>query len=485
MANASQEKLKTLVDFRKGRITRNAVNFSLAALNSVSNSWNVNFDTIIGAGVVRPGTTILGSTVANGETPLGLSTFVGSGGSPNMLLSVFPGAATATVYNYTGTWSASGLTNLSNTSKVRFAQLGGSVFLCNGAVMLSSADGNTWGSTNCPSTITPSLILQTSARLITAGYPPYKDRVYFSSIIAQNTSPFLTWNEDPSSGDWISINPDDGGNITAFAETSTVVLVWKNTGMYRLDVVNKAATPENIFPKGAYSQEGVVVCQGNAYFFGGDGIYSSDGTYPQLISRLGVQDLIKSIPSSYWSTVALGTDGFNVYCSLGSFTINGFTYSNVVAKWSVLDQTWSLHYYAQNFNFFTQYTDTNGNLMRGADTAGEVQTVNLGTTDNGANINYDLETQELDFGGREELKQISDHLVVMTQNGLDSHIQVKADDEDYANVDGNLNDRVNILDINAEGYFFKFRWFGTSSGKAPILEGFYVPTISYKGITKK
>ena len=99
MANASQEKLKTLVDFRKGRITRNAVNFSLAALNSVSNSWNVNFDTIIGAGVVRPGTTILGSTVASGKTPLGLSTFVGSGGSPNMLLSVFPGAATATVYN--------------------------------------------------------------------------------------------------------------------------------------------------------------------------------------------------------------------------------------------------------------------------------------------------------------------------------------------------------------------------------------------------
>lgn len=63
-------------DFHKGRYTPASINTYLAPVNSVSESLNVNYDTIIGSGVVRLGTTKLGNTVASGRTPLGLTEFV-------------------------------------------------------------------------------------------------------------------------------------------------------------------------------------------------------------------------------------------------------------------------------------------------------------------------------------------------------------------------------------------------------------------------
>jgi len=108
----------------QGRINNSAVNNNMIGStypNSVSMAYNVDFDTIVGSAAVRPGTTPLGAVVASGKSPLGLSEFVGLNGSPNVLLSVFPKASNASVYYYDTSWHASGLTNLNNSSKCRFA----------------------------------------------------------------------------------------------------------------------------------------------------------------------------------------------------------------------------------------------------------------------------------------------------------------------------------------------------------------------------
>lgn len=481
----------TLRDFRNGVYRKAAINSAIVPPNSVSNAVNVNFDTIIGSGVVRPGTTLLGGVVAANKTPLGLDEFVTSGGTLNLPLAVFSGASTATIYYFDTSWHASTLSTLSNTSKVRFAQIGNYAFMANGVdAMKSSADGNTWGTNSCITTdsVIPSLVFRSKQRLLAAGYSGYRDRVYFSSIISPAATPaFLTWNTNTTTGDWIDINPDDGSNITGFAETSNTTLVFKAQGMYRLDVISKTVDSTNIFNIGAVSQESIVECLGSVYFFSGYDIRQTTGDFPIQISRLGVQDFLDAIPQANWASVAAGTDGLNVYFSCGNVTVGFTTYNNLVLKYSPRDQNWSVHSYAQLPRFFCQYTSsTNGRKMIGADTGGNVQTYNVGTTDNTTAINFLLETQELEFGNRAHVNNINDKLVIFTKYGLNSRIDVSQDDDDYIPARGSLGDRVNILsDLNITGSYITLKWSGTSTQKAPVFEGFYVEEIQDDGITGK
>lgn len=572
-----------LRDFSKGRITKYSVNPHLIAQNfpnSVSNSVNINFDTIVGSGVVRAGTTLLGSAVSSGKTPLGLTNFVGTSGTPNLVISVFQGASNASLYYYDTSWHTSALTSLSNTAKTRFAQIGGRIFKVNGTdQMLSSIDGNAWNSTNSITIagvtttgiaipgVRPALIIRSKQRLLLAGDATYKDRIFFSSVIspfasakavsvtltasgtlatgttsadhgfsigeyitivganqsayngsfivvststtktfdyAMTTSPVspatgtitvypseISYNSDKLLGDWIDVNPDDGSNITAFAETSNQLIVFKTNGMYRLDVINKTVDSQNIFNIGAISQEGVVSCQGIVYFYSGLDIRSTDGTYPTQISRFGVQDFIDAIPPANQSSVCAGTDGLNVYFSIGDITLNSGktgqkSYSKVVLKYSPRDQSWSVHSYAQQPLFYTQYTSsTAGKTMLSVDATGSVQTVNSGFTDNGTERFFFLETQEQDFSVKANTKGYQDLIAVYTDDGGESSLQVKTDESDYSDVPNNLPDRVNIVnDFTFLGHSATFKWFGSTSTSFPRFEGIYIPQVIDEGMDR-
>lgn len=412
-----------------------------------------------------------------------------------LLLVVFNGVTAGTLYAWNGTvWTTSNLTTLTNNFKNRFTSLGTKAFISNSANgMVSSSDGLTWAtgaSNDCIVTTDalPNLLFRYKQRLLAAGDPSLPDRVFFSSIIDPTSSPFITWNTDPATGDWIDVNPDDGGNITGFSENSTFCMVFKNTGMYRMDTIAKTVDPDNIFNVGAVSQEAITLCQGVTYFFSGDGIYRTNGGYPELISRNGVQDIIDALDPANWLNVGSGTDGFNVYFSLGQVTLhknqsNQRVLNNVVLKFSVRDQSWSIHTYRDYFGMFTQYNDANGNLMRGASDAGIVQTINLGVVDITDAIPFYLETQDIDFGNRSHQKGISDKLVVFTDNGLSSSFAAKQDAGDPKPVLMSLNQRVNLgTDVNLQGNWFNFIWTGTSSGNPPIFEGFTIETIQDLGM---
>ena len=480
----------TLRDFRQGRFTNYSVSEELVPINSVNFTRNVNYDTVVGKAVVRFGTTLLGSTVASNKTPLGFTEFIGKAGTNNYMMAVFSGASNATCYYYNGSsWAATNKTGLSNTKLNRFATLGGSVFMTNATDGMFDAADHTFGTTNSITTVLPTLIHRYNATMLCSGDATYPSRVWFSSVISPVSSPFITWSNDPTTGNWIDINPDDGGYNTAFAETSTFLLVFKNNAMYRLDTVAKSTSAQNIYNVGAVSQEAVTACQGIVYFFSGSGIYSTDGSFPQQQGRGQIQDILDAIPQSYWSSVAAGSDEFNVYFSVGTVTLNAnteksVTLTNCVLKFSTRDQSWSVHTYANLFSFFAGYTDTNGRVLRGATSAGDVQTLNLGSTDNTVAISFEMETQDIELADRSHLIKISNRMAVFTQNGQDSSILCKCDDEPK-NIPGSLTKRVNIIhDIDLEGHYFRFKWYGTSTGKPPVFEGFTLETISDMGQTQ-
>jgi len=272
----------------------------------------------------------------------------------------------STLYYYdndTETWNTSspGLGNWSETEKNRFATLGGRSFITNSVNgMKDSADANTWATTNSISTYKPSLVFRYKARLLASGDPTYPDRVFFSSVIDPASSPFITWDVNPTTGDWIDINPDDGGYVTGFSESSTFALVFKNTGMYRMDTISRTVDAENIFNVGAVSQEAIVLCQGVTYYFSGVDIRRTNGGYPEQISRTGVQDFIDAIPQANWTSVCSGTDQLNLYFFIGDVTLNINTneerdYTNVMLKFSPRDQSWSVHSYSKNYKFLASF----------------------------------------------------------------------------------------------------------------------------------
>jgi hypothetical protein len=490
----------TLRDFRQGRFTNYSVSEELVPINSVNFTRNVNYDTVVGKAVVRPGTTRIGIAISSVTTPLGFASFLGKGGSPDYIYAVYNNATNGVPYYWNGTsWAAATMgTALSKTAINRFAVLGGSIFITNSTNGMQDAADHTFGTTNSISSgvVLPSLVHTYAATLLCAGDPTYPSRVWFSSVIdPAATPPFITWSTDPTTGDWIDIDPDDGGYLTAFAETSTFLLVFKNNAMYRLNAIAKSTDPQNIFNVGAVSQEAVTACQGIVYFFSGSGIYSTDGSFPQQQGRGQIQDIIDAIPQSSWASVAAGADEFNVYFSVGTITLNAnteksVTITNCVIKYSTRDQNWSVHSYANLYNFFISFVDTNGRLLRGMSAGGQVDTLNLGTTDAwttfpfSAAINFEMETQDIELADRSHLIKISNRMAVFTQNGQDSSILCKCDDEPK-NIPGSLTKRVNIIhDIDLEGHYFRFKWYGTSSGKPPVFEGFTLETINDMGQTQ-
>ena len=507
-----------LRDMSRGRVNNDAVDESLIPQNSVEHAMNFSFDQKIGSAVVRSGTTSIGTPVA-AALPLGIAEFYKPTLANDYLVYAANGATnTTSLWYYNGTtWTTSNLTTLHTAGangqyKVRFATLLGRIFEVNGSeVPYSSADGATWDSTTYlsgtshPLTgVYPSLIFSSKAHLLLAGDPTYPDRVYLSSL-ADSVNGIDWWvsSAPPTTGTagWIDINPDDNSRITGFAETSNTTLIFKNQGLYRLDVINQTVDTQSICNFGAVSQEAIVNCQGIVYFFSGYNICQTSGDIPQEISRLGVQDFINAIPQTNWvgngtsanPGVCAGTDGLNVHFSIGNITLNlnkndQKTYNNVVLKFSPRDQAWSTHYYAQQPSFFTQYTITGDKrYMISADTSSLVQVFNKGTTDNTKPINYELIFQEQECQDRSHLNKISDKIVVFGDGLNDCQLQVKSDDagKDYQDLEGDLSKRVNIINnINLEGYFFSFRIFGESSGTAPTFEGLQIENITDMGITK-
>jgi len=406
----------------------------------------------------------------------------------------------------TGQWEISNVQDLNPDFPVRFAVLKAALFEANGvqAMRYSLDRGQTWqvGTTNnitiTEDSVIPSLLWVAKNRMLAAGYSGFPSRVYFSSIVDPNASNFITWNTDPDDGDWIDINPDDGGNITGFSDTSNLVLIFKNNAMYRLNTISKTVDSENIFNIGAVSQEGIVKCLGLTYFFSRFGIYRTDGGFPEMISRAGVQDFLNKILNI--RRVYAGTDGFNVYFSIGNIRLdfdqtNSRQLQNVVLKFSPRDESWQVFTYTKRLGQFAymqlDLNDPTLDRVTSAQFNGDIGQINYLTT-NGDSTDYDLpipyelETQELEMGNRSHLKVISDQVVIYTLFGGNGAFQIRADDNDFKPFDVTLNNRVNIaINVNIEARFFTFRWQGEANGIRPQLQGFLLPTLTDQGIVNE
>jgi hypothetical protein len=268
--------------------------------------------------------------------------------------------------------------------------------------------------------------------------------------------------------------------------------VFKNNTFYRTDIINKTVDLDNIYNVGAVSQEGIVKCLGLTYFYTGIDIRRTDGGFPEIISRIGISDLLEQVQTP--EDVFLETDGLNVYVSFNGITIDGIGYDNATFKFSPRDNSWSVHNYNQQFGvsqlLYEPASDLvqvpiiqtwNGKLLQINDGIND----DKGTVDlaNNVPVKYFLQTHDLEMGDRSHTKNISDMFVVYMSDGGEGTFLARENDGDYQVILNRLNKRVNVgRNVQLQAEFFTFRWQGEANSMRPLLEGYHLPKVTDLGI---
>ena len=428
--------------------------------SSVAFAYNVDFDDVMGYAVGRKGSDKVGSAISGATDILGISslrTFT----SDIPVVAVNDGA-TADMYYWNGSaWVAStGWVN-KGLGQHRFAQIGGSIFVVNGVNdMMSSTNGSAWITTNCPIGIVFNYITRYRGRLIAM---TSNGTVYFSSIIDPAVSPFITWTVATN---FFRVNPDDGGYASGFATVGNVLLIFKNNGFYRADITNEFVQPDDLYQVGAITQEAITVSQGMCFFYSGTTVYKTDGaSYPISIAR-AIQHYIDLISNK--SDVYMTSDEYFVYLEVGNIVIDNVTYSNVVFRYSLRNDSWTIYGYP--FRVKQLFYNDKARKVYGGSVDSIYEIEGNYFNDDGTSIPYKVIFQELDGGMRGMTKHIKDNIAIYSKYATGSNITVK-------NNDGK-SDQVSIVSdykvarpFNIEGNWFTVSWSGIIGNKRPIFEG--------------
>jgi hypothetical protein len=312
-------------------------------------------------------------------------------------------------------------------------------------------------------------------RVYVAGMTDSPDRVEISSI-ADSQTRSVSWDYADGAKFIIFEQEDGGGGITGLSKVPGYVLVFKKRTFKRYD--GSSAYPEDMVGQGAPSQEAIAVAQGICFFANENGAWATEGGRPKKISTYTVDAIIKSC--SDIENIIAGTDEEHVFFTLPSCTISGETYTNVVLKYNIFQNSWDIRRYPTLHRFYTKYVDSDGEVFTVfGDNDGNVQKLDTGNTDNGTAITYSLETQDMTFGQKMFQKVIT-RMGVLTENVSKGSLMWRNthNAEDWKKV-GTIKSEVEDLTVNLKGNFFNFKITETTdSGQAKIL-GFEFP----EGIT--
>jgi len=243
---------------------------------------------------------------------------------------------------------------------------------------------------------------------------------------------------------------------------------------------------------------------GAFYILGSTGFSCRNLTFSNAPLLVSWRDFQSGIYNTTYSTRILTANGSagKLFTFFSESSGDAWKIQALTASLSYVDASDSYASGAVPFNDSIGGVDSGGNVnwcftdtcmslflqttqLVGANTGGNVQTINSGKSDDSIPIYYELETQGIEFGNVFHRKKISDRIVVFTKNGLDSSLQGKSIDGNYEDIEVELDRRVNIGEkIDLEGNTIMFKWFGEANESTPVFEGIYLERVTDMGITK-
>jgi len=268
---------------------------------------------------------------------------------------------------------------------------------------------------------------------------------------------------------------DGGGKITCLTKVPGYVLIFKKRTLKRYD--GSSAYPEDMVNQGAPSNEAVVISKGLCWWVNENGAWATQGGEPQKISTFMVDEIIKSCSAANLENVAAGTDEEHIFWSFPSVTVDDVTYTNVVLKYNIAQNTWDARQYPTNHRVYAKYVDSSGAVfLVFGDNDGFVKKLDVGYTDSGKAIPYSIETQDLDFGLRMFQKEIN-QMGVITENVSKGSLlwRNRHRPEDWQPV-GKISEEVQPFKSKLRGNYFNFKVQESTNSGSAIIHGFEFPS---------
>ena len=221
------------------------------------------------------------------------------------------------VYATTGAEATTARTTGVTASPHYFARFGGPtsqvIFAANGTDTLQRWDGANWSNTGYTG-FTP------DGRFLTV--TPWDNRLvnaYFANSVAGD-NPSTVRFSNPSvpttfeTDNWVDLNPGDGEKIMGVAAFDNYVLVFKETRFFVFygTTITADGDPEFNYRaveagKGLAAPGALCVGPDGVYFLAQDGVYRTNGGYPQLVSELLNPLFVGAAPDLYsGNTIGFG-----------------------------------------------------------------------------------------------------------------------------------------------------------------------------------
>jgi hypothetical protein len=437
-----------------GIVRESAVDEVVTSSESVELAINLNFDKI-GAVQLRDGITLLGTQIASANVQ-GMSNYRNNAGTIYGLLAKVGGS----VYNYDGSWSAV-RTGLSASSKMRNTNFLDLTYMVDGnsGSAVSTYNGTTFGSTNVGSLPKGDFIENYRSRIWVADSAT--DKVYYSAVVS--TSQTITGGTD-----FIQVSPQDGESITGLKRHPRALLVFKQNHIYKIYSTTSADPDPSIF-RGTYSQESIVEAKDGLYYHHPTGFYKfvMDGEQEE-ISR-PIIDVVEAISRSNYENVNGWADSDHIYWSVGDLTLKGETYSNVVCRYTISTQVWTLFSYPTQILISALYD--NGTLLRQiiGDESGYTYVYNEGNTDNGTPIFYDIQTHPLYLSSIKMSEKEVGEISAVHENAQAATVSHKTDNENWKNIGTITKDIVQAFTTSAKFKKIRLRFSGNSIGTSSLV----------------
>lgn len=461
---------------QNGVVREQAVDEVLAPENTAQFALNLHFDRI-GALQLRKGMTAVGGQIASNTAILGIANY------RNNARTVYRALAKvgASVYAFNESSWSSVRSGLTASGKARFANFIDLTYMVNGNAneVCSTFNGTTFGTSNVASLPKGDFIEQYRSRIWVGDSST--DNLYYSDVVGTDNT--LTGGTS-----YLQISPQDGEKMTGLKRHPRALLVFKNNHIYRVFSIN-STDPDPSILRGTYSQESIVETKNGIYYHHPTGFYQFvfDGEQRE-ISR-PIIDIVQAIPRSYYENVSGWSEDDAVCWSVGDITLDGVSFTNVVCRYTISTQIWTVYSTASEVRSAGQYDNGTNIYNLVGDDNGYVLQWGAGTTDNGTAISYDLITHWVYFTQiKSSVKSISE-IACLHENAQGGNLtyQMNTDRPNEWRPIGTIRKALyETFNVNAQNFTrIRFRLSGHSAGSVFTFRGFEALNMTTNGELKK
>jgi hypothetical protein len=236
--------------------------------------------------------------------------------------------------------------------------------------------------------------------------------------------------------------------------------------------------PDPYINIGTYSHESIIEAKSGIYFHSPSGFYQYASTPVEISKR--ISDVVKAIPRASWDKVCGWAVGDYLHWSIGDITLNGIALSNVVCRYTISKQLWTLYSYPTQMRSASRYDDgTNFYDVIGGE-SGKVYKFDEGKDDDGTPIFYDLETQFYYITNSKSALKSIQGMAAIFENAQGAQISFKIDGDSthtWKPIGKISEELTQVFNFNANNFTrIKFRLHGNNIGDPLIFRGFEILT---------